>query len=199
MKSVEDIIDPAAIAPQAPDDEKLKELILYISQRSELDPYFGSVKLNKLLFYADFLAYLNYGKSITGQEYRKLREGPAPRYLVEVRQAMIRAGDLQLVETPLGPYTQLRPQAKRQADVTAFDEEELALVDSIMAEYFGTRAADISRDSHTFLGWQLVEENETIPYEYALLAQFEPAESEREYALGLSERASEYFARAASD
>ncbi len=198
MTSVEDIIDPVAIARQEPDDEKLRQLILYIAKASEEDPYFGSVKLNKLLFYADFLAYVSYGKSITGQEYRKLREGPAPRRLLEIREAMIQAGDLELVSVPVGPYTQLRPQAKRDTDLVAFTAEELLLIDSMVGEYFGTRAADISRDSHTFLGWQLVEENETIPYEYALLAKFEPPESEQAYALELSGRARDYFARGAS-
>jgi hypothetical protein len=30
------------------------------------------VKLNKLLFFSDFTAYLLFGESITGQEYQKL-------------------------------------------------------------------------------------------------------------------------------
>src|SRR5437762_10146808 len=64
-----------------PDDEKLRELILLIVSRSEDDPTFGSVKLNKLLFYCDFSAYLTYGKPITGQEYFSLKQGPAPRQM----------------------------------------------------------------------------------------------------------------------
>jgi hypothetical protein len=39
---------------QRPDDEKLRELILYVSTLSENDPNFGAAKLNKLLFYTDF-------------------------------------------------------------------------------------------------------------------------------------------------
>ena len=54
-----------------PDDNKLRELVLYIAVLSEGDPAFGKVKLNKLLFFADFTAYLSFGKPITGHEYQK--------------------------------------------------------------------------------------------------------------------------------
>lgn len=69
-------------------DEKLKELILYLADRSNNDEKFGATKLNKLLFYADFLAYVYLGTSITGQEYQVLDQGPAPRRLVPVRESM---------------------------------------------------------------------------------------------------------------
>ncbi len=54
-----------------PDDIKLRELVLYLATLSEGDATFGKVKLNKLLFYADFNAYLKFGKPITGHEYQK--------------------------------------------------------------------------------------------------------------------------------
>lgn len=50
--------------------DKLRELVLYVCTASEGDESFGSVKLNKLLFYSDFLSYLQHGIPITGQEYQ---------------------------------------------------------------------------------------------------------------------------------
>jgi hypothetical protein len=38
-----------------PDDEKLRQMILLISEWSQADPKFGAIKLNKLLFHADSL------------------------------------------------------------------------------------------------------------------------------------------------
>ena len=64
-----------------PEDARLRELILLICKGSEGDPRFGAVKLNKLLFYCDFSAYAKLGKSITGQEYLALPEGPALKKL----------------------------------------------------------------------------------------------------------------------
>jgi hypothetical protein len=45
--------------------KKLQELILYVAKMSEGDPAFGAIKLNKLLFYSDFRAFLDARKSIT--------------------------------------------------------------------------------------------------------------------------------------
>ena len=59
--------------------DKFRELIVYICKKSEGDPTFGAVKLNKILYYADFAAYRILGKPITGAQYQKLREGPAPQ------------------------------------------------------------------------------------------------------------------------
>src|ERR1035437_1475045 len=64
---------------QKPNDDKLRELVLYIATASEGDEPFGKVKLNKILFFADFEAYRRFVRSITGHEYQKLAQGPAPR------------------------------------------------------------------------------------------------------------------------
>lgn len=53
--------------------------MLYIAKRSLTDPYFGYVKLNKILFYADFVAYGELGKPITGATYIRNLYGPTPR------------------------------------------------------------------------------------------------------------------------
>ena len=74
---------------QIPDDDKLKELMLYVVEKSETDPTFGAIKLNKILFFSDFLMYWKTGKSITGQEYMKLERGPAPRRLLPVQKELL--------------------------------------------------------------------------------------------------------------
>ena len=45
---------------------RFRELILYCALKSETHRFFGATKLNKCLFYADFLAYRALGSSITG-------------------------------------------------------------------------------------------------------------------------------------
>ena len=62
-------------------DTKMRELILYVASKSQHDPKFGSTKLNKILFFADFAFYFKHGRSVTGQEYMRLKHGPAPRRL----------------------------------------------------------------------------------------------------------------------
>ena len=74
--------------PLVPDDEKFKELVLYIARKSECDPRFGATKLNKLLFFSDFLAFKRLGSPITGQTYFKLDHGPAPRRMLPLKERM---------------------------------------------------------------------------------------------------------------
>src|SRR5438067_13073106 len=72
------------------DEQKFRELILYFAQKSADDPAFGAVKLNKLLFYADFVSFAKRGKAITGATYFRLPHGPAPRQLLPITKKMDR-------------------------------------------------------------------------------------------------------------
>jgi len=58
--------------------DKLAELIVFFAEESKDDIQFGSVKLNKLLFLADFWAYGHLGQSITGATYVRQDHGPTP-------------------------------------------------------------------------------------------------------------------------
>ena len=68
-------------------DKKLKELVLYIAQKSEDDPSFGATKLNKILFAADFYFFGQTGRSITGASYVHRGKGRAVVCKVNVEKA----------------------------------------------------------------------------------------------------------------
>ena len=92
-----------------PNDAKLVELILLISEWSQGDPKFGAIKLNKLLFHADFSAFLTTGEPITGQEYFALPQGPAPKRFKPITEKMKKGGALAYQEVsyfghPQKPY-----------------------------------------------------------------------------------------------
>jgi uncharacterized phage-associated protein len=175
--------------PERPNDRKMKELILYLAQKSECDAAFGAVKLNKLLFFADFLAFQNFGKSITGHEYQKLKHGPAPRRLLPIQNALENDGSIRIVPTEYHGKTQNRCVAVRDPVMSDFDSEEIALVDQIIAEFSEKNAAFVSDLSHRFAGWKLAEECETIPYVVALVGCRGPTTGEIEAGKALADRA----------
>jgi hypothetical protein len=152
-------------------DRKLGELILYVSEKSAYDLFFGSVKLNKILYFSDFLAYGNRSESITGAEYRHLKQGPAPTRLVEVRDALVAAGDLaiQPIQFPDGK-TQYRPVNRRKADISQFRPEHIEIVDWVIEQLKGLNATETSDLSHLELGWRLTREYETIDYRTVFLS-----------------------------
>lgn len=180
---------------QQPDDDKLRQLILYICERSEGDPGFGAVKLNKLLFLADFLAYLRYGQAVTGQEYQALRQGPAPRRMLPIMREMHEAGEIAVRERDFYGRRQRRAFALKEPDLSRFSAQEIDLVDRILHDWWGANAAQVSERSHQFVGWQLAGEGEVIPYNVTLIDNREPTLQEREIGRALESIARECLAR----
>ncbi|MEX2144594.1 MAG: Panacea domain-containing protein [Anaerolineales bacterium] len=178
------------------DDEKFKELILYIAIRSEGDNYFGAKKLNKLLFFADFLAYLNFGEPITGQDYQALQFGPAPRRLLPIRREMEQAKDIALRKQEFYTVDQHRIFALREPDLRKFKPEEIDLVNRLIAEYWDMKAGEIEALSHKFLGWEVSNYKEIIPYETALVSTRKLTDDEREFGKTLQPLAEKYLAMA---
>ncbi len=184
---------------EAEKDQKLKELAVLICALCRDDKPFGKVKLNKLLFYVDFVAYRDLGHPITGQEYQKLENGPAPRRLLPVIPSLsIPPGsDPDIVVQNISYYglTQQRPIALRNPDTSKFTFEEIKLVEFVINHFWGKNATEISNESHKFIGWQLAGLREIIPYSIALVSNRGPTQSEREYGRRLEGLASECISR----
>lgn len=146
-------------------EEKLAELILYISQKCATDPKFGAVKLNKILYLSDFLSFGHWGEAITAVEYQHLRKGPAPRRLVPVRDKLKEQGKLVIQRLPLkGGNEQVRTVNLEEPNLKLFSGREIALVDSIIEDLWDLDAEQSSELSHRFVGWKMTKENESIPY-----------------------------------
>lgn len=152
------------------DEQKLQELILYIAEKSADDPSFGDTKLNKLLWFSDFLAYATYGRPITGAVYQKLEHGPAPRRLLPARKALIDGGDVDIVRKGRA-YKRNVTVNRRPANTRLFDTEQLDLVDEVIELLRHHDASDVSALSHQLsAGWQLADMYEDIPYDSIFLS-----------------------------
>ena len=92
-------------------EDKLKQLILYVSQKYAGDSEFGSTKLNKILYFSDFLFYANTGKPITGVTYQRLPYGPAPRRMKPVSMEMINNSQLAMQEVHGELYVTKKPES----------------------------------------------------------------------------------------
>jgi hypothetical protein len=160
-------------------DQKLGELILYISEKSAFDPYFGATKLNKILYFSDFLAYGNWGESITGAEYQHLERGPAPKRLVPVRDQLVAENALaiQTVQFSSGKK-QRRTINLREPDLSLFLARDISLVDDIIGKLTPLNADETSELSHRYVGWKSTDLGETIPYGTIFLSDAPPSPAE---------------------
>jgi len=168
-------------------DTRLGELILFICQKSENDDLFGDVKLNKLLYYSDFLAYARWGDTITGAEYWNLPEGPAPKRLVQVRRSLLETGSLVIRKSDvIGGYVQKKPIALRPPQ-RIFGEDQLVLTSDVIYEHRNLNAKEIAEKSHLEWGWKLTKEKDTIDPSTILLSPDPLNDHEIESALARAE------------
>jgi hypothetical protein len=160
-------------------DQKFRELILYISQQCANQPTFGATKLNKILYFSDFLAYADNESPITGHEYQKLKAGPAPRKLPAIREQMIREGILAIQPIELNSgYVQERPVNLRKPELKMFTGNEIAIVDRVIAALENSTAKAASDLSHKMVGWLAAKDGETIPYCSILISNEPLSEAE---------------------
>jgi hypothetical protein len=150
-------------------DKRLKELMLYVADRCDVHKSFGAIKLNKILFYADFIAYTRLGQPITGATYQRLPHGPAPRRLLPLKEELEQEGAA--VERQKVAYTKVQKRLVplREADLDLFSGHEIAIVDEVIAALCNHTAEQVSELTHQLPGWRLAENKEEIPYFTALL------------------------------
>jgi Antitoxin SocA-like, Panacea domain len=148
---------------------KFIELIVYIAKRLGPEAALGRVKLAKLLMASDFGAYERFGRAITGATYEKWEHGHFPREMV-LAERDLEAGDGIGVESvdyfgkKLNHIT-----AKRDPDLSAFSEDELAVIEKAIHDYGYESATYLSDLSHSELGWRLSDWREEIPYRTVFL------------------------------
>lgn len=151
----------------------MKELILYVASychREKVLGNLGATKLNKILFYADFGAFLKCGQPITGQEYFALDWGPAPKRMREIQEEMMASGEVRIEKAAVGSgWTQHIFIPHRAPNLSVFSAEEISIVDHCINRFILKSAGYVSDESHEFLGWDSAELEEVIPYSSAYL------------------------------
>jgi len=150
-------------------ETKFTELLLDVAARLRTDRAGGATKVNKVMFFADFAHVRRFGAPITGADYQKLPQGPAPRQLKPVRDALVAAGAAKVEREEFLGYELHRLVPLREADLSVFTDAELETIVQVLADLDGLNARQVSDLSHEEAGWRLVEEGEVIPYEAALV------------------------------
>lgn len=169
MKKIEDT-DWTYEFPGLNADARLRELILYIAEKCSSDEYFGSVKLNKILYFADQFAYASAGKPVSGCQYLALPQGPAPSRLATIKEDMLARKEIvEQARTVAGGYTQRRIIPLRPPDLNQFSGQDISFVDAIIDFFRKKTASDISFLSHG-RAWRIAYKHHVpMPYEAVFL------------------------------
>jgi len=150
-----------------PDFEKFTEMVVYFSEK--LSPF--KTKMNKLLFYADFLMFKHSCFSISGVRYKAIDMGPVPNNFQSIFEYLANKNeiDIHTTEFPNG-YTgeQFKSRKDRDFKSKLFTENELKTLEKVANVFKETSTSDIIRLSHLEEAWNKNEKDKkVISYEYA--------------------------------
>jgi hypothetical protein len=150
------------------DRAKLKTVILYTCARCD-QSNLGAVKLNKVLYYADMLHYVNVGTPITGANYKKLARGPVCEGLLPILRELERDGALEIRDVNYFGYRKKEYHALIEPDVERLSKAELLVLEEVIDFVcHNNTAKTISEFSHN-AAWEMAEFGEVIPYSSAFL------------------------------
>ncbi|MCH8524673.1 MAG: DUF4065 domain-containing protein [Balneolales bacterium] len=150
-----------------PSFEKLAEMIVYFSQK--LEPF--KTKLNKLLFYADFLMYKQHCFSISGVRYRAIHYGPVPNNYQSILEYLANSDVIQLDITEFSTgYSgeKLKSRSDRPFKSDLFSETELQVLQQVASHFKDISTKDTIELSHVEDAWKHhIPDKSIISYEHA--------------------------------
>ena len=127
------------------------------------DDALGRVKLHKILYFADFLRYLEPGEPMTGEDYLKQKFGPTARHLNKALHELEEIGALKTETRPFHGYLKYTFNSLRAPQTNLLSAEELALLREVIDFVCKHTATQISEFSHSE-PWTLVDVGDRIPY-----------------------------------
>jgi len=148
------------------DLEKLKNMIIYLVKR--LDGVL-SVKLNKLLWYCDFLHFKETSVSITGTRYVRLKYGPVPdnyERITSIMQPELLDEDEIEFDTERG-IVGAQFTALVEPDNSLFSEKEMEVMNFIADTFRNYTSTEIKNKSHQETAYKKCKDQDVISYEYA--------------------------------
>jgi putative zinc finger/helix-turn-helix YgiT family protein len=150
------------------DLEKLKNMILYLVKR------LGGVlkvKLNKLLWYCDFLYFKESSVSITGAQYVRIKLGQVPDHYELIFANMIHEGLIDKSEIPFqtkdGTQQGEEYATVVKPDESLFSEKEIRVMDFIADTFREDTSTSIMEKSHQEAAYKKCKDGDIISYEYA--------------------------------
>ena len=133
-----------------PSLEKISHMILFFSDNANT----WKTKLNKLLFYSDFLAFKNTGYGITGLDYRAIKYGPVPANYDKLYDEIDKGEFLNRVHTEVRNYEGSFFVPQLTFNESLFDEFELIIMNEVIKKFKWHTASEIKDVSHEELAWK---------------------------------------------
>ena len=141
--------------------DKFKALVHFVIE--ECDPkQLGAVRLNKILWFSDVMAYRTTGETISGTKYVKRPRGPVPAAVVKTLEDLKTEGRIS-GRGAVERYDVREFSSLSNADTNLFSNVEMTIVKNIAKDICNNyTAGEISDLSHDVV-WEAAAEGEEIP------------------------------------
>ncbi len=143
---------------------KYENAILFFAQHVS---GLGRVKLNKLLYFADFDHFEKYGTPITGDTYLNNELGPVPEHIQSILGEMQRSKKLHEFPERVYEYIRYSLQPITEANVAVFKSSEIEMLCSVASKWGAHTAKELVSASHGEAPWIASRRGEVIPYALA--------------------------------
>jgi hypothetical protein len=168
---------------------RLRELVIYVSERCAATKRFGKIKLNKIIWKADFDAYAARRVPVTGRAYQRLKFGPAPIEIPPLYGEMLQDDLITIDYVDLGNnYIEHRVIPKVKPELRRFfSDGDMSSVERSIEYYWELTGEESSDDSHG-VAWSTRSDGDPMPYELALLSDVIPTNDQARRLLDMVEK-----------
>ncbi len=135
-----------------PNFDKFAQMVLFFFDKIN---HLYTVRLNKLLFYADFGHFKKTGYSISGARYCAIPMGPVPDEYRILNDLLVQQGYLEQVYAERGEemFEAFQPPSGRRADTSVFQASELEVLNLTVEHFQFVKTASLIDRSHEESGW----------------------------------------------
>jgi uncharacterized phage-associated protein len=125
-------------------------------------PRMFRTKLNKLLFYADFLNFKHLTVSMSGTPYLAFERGPVPQHYDWMTEALEERGDIRALEWADGDKSGEVFQSTRAVDASIFTDSELRILEFVGSRFAGMTPKQLVDLSHAETAYSETELKQMI-------------------------------------
>lgn len=148
-------------------EEKYKNVILFFANKAQNNTL-GKLKMMKLLYFFDFDFFEKYEKSITGDEYLRFENGPAPRMAEKILKEM-NGKEIKITKKKIGAgyNDQHHISPLQEFNFKLFTKEELLMMEEIADKWEKFSGSEMKNASYGEAPWIATKPNNVIDYNLA--------------------------------
>ncbi len=155
------------------DEQRLKEMILYISKCCADQSNFSETRLRKILFHADFLWFGRTGKSMSGETYFLAKPAPLPQHFDAVRDKLAIKGVPNFHKNSFANGERAAEIQDAPAKFRRLSTQQMAFIDEIIVSLKNDSAPNWENSLEKTL-----QPGGEIPYQTVFFSQKQPLSKE---------------------